>query len=260
MSETHGNLEELRETLRQELCRGFSSPVYAFLVVLAFALGLGAGYWFSNRSPVPAQPAAPAATQAAPRRAAPTRAAATAAPREPKRYNVSPDDDPALGPEDAPVTIIEFSDYQCPYCRRFREQTLDKILETYGDKVRFVYRDFPLESIHPYAVSAAIAAECADEQGKFWPFHDKLFEGGKFGDDVYLQYAEELGLDVDEFARCIKEQRYLDEVMKDLQDGLEVGVRGTPTFFINGIPLVGAVPFSAFQQIIEQELQAQQQK
>ncbi len=252
------SMDEWRETLAQELCRGFGSPVYSFLVVLAFALGIGIGYLIwrqptARTSPTP-PPAAEVQVQptAAPARPQPT--------NTPKRYNVSPDDDPALGPEDAPVVIIEFSDYQCPYCRRFRLQTLDKILENYGDKVRFVYRDFPLEQIHPYAVSAAIAAECADEQGKFWPYHDKLFEGGKFGDDVYLQYAEELGLDIDEFARCLKEQRYLDEVMKDLKDGIEAGVRGTPTFFINGIPLVGAVPYSYFQQIIEQELQRAQQK
>ncbi len=173
----------------------------------------------------------------------------------PQRVEVSVDDDPAWGPEDAPITIIEFSDYQCPFCARFRKQTYDRLKEEYGDKIRFVYRDFPLTQIHPEAVPAAIAAHCAGEQGKYWEYHDLLFLGGReLGRETYVAYADELGLDVDEFSRCIDEQRYLDEVQKDFNDGAAAGVRGTPTFFINGIPLVGAQPFENFQAVIDQEL------
>ncbi len=173
----------------------------------------------------------------------------------PQRVDVSVDDDPAWGPEDAPITIIEFSDYQCPFCARFRKQTYDRLKEEYGDKIRFVYRDFPLVQIHPEAVPAAIAAHCAGEQGKYWEYHDLLFLGGRdLGRDTYVAYADELGLDIDEFSRCIDEERYLDEIQKDFDDGVAAGVRGTPTFFINGIPLVGAQPFQNFQAVIEQEL------
>ncbi len=197
----------------------------------------------------------------APGQAQGNRPSAPATPQGPQRVEVSVDDDPAWGPEDAPVVIIEFSDFQCPFCTRFRKQTYDRIKETYGDKIRFVYRDFPLTQIHPEAVPAAIAANCAGEQGKYWEYHDLLFLGGKpLGRDTYVEYADQLGLDVDEFSRCIDEQRYLDEVQKDFQDGVAAGVRGTPTFFINGVPLVGAQPFENFQAVIEQELAKAEQK
>jgi len=179
-----------------------------------------------------------------------------------KRVEVSADDDPAWGPEDAPITIIEFSDFQCPFCARFRQQVYDRLKETYGDKIRFVYRDFPLVQLHPNAVPAAIAANCAAEQGKYWEYHDLLFLGGReLNRDTFVTYADELGLDVDEFSRCLDDQeRHLDEIQKDFDDGVAAGVRGTPTFFINGIPLVGAQPFENFKAIIEQELQRLGQK
>ncbi len=188
--------------------------------------------------------------------AQPTAKAATPeAAQGPQRVEVSVDDDPAWGPEDAAVTIIEFSDFQCPYCARFRRQTYDRLKETYGDKIRFVYRDFPLVQIHPQAVPAALAAQCALEQGKYWEYHDLLFLGDKpLNRDTFVAYADQLGLDVDEFSRCLDEERYLSEIQKDFDDGVAAGVRGTPTFFINGIPLVGAQPFENFQAIIEQEL------
>ena len=198
-----------------------------------------------------------AAAPAAPSQGARPAEPPTAAPNQgQQRVEVSVDDDPAWGPEDAPVTIIEFSDFECPFCTRFRKQTYDRIKEAYGDKIRFVYRDFPLVQLHPQAVPAAIAAQCANEQGKFWEYHDLLFLGDKpLGRDTYVAYADQLGLDVDEFSRCIDEERYMDEVQKDFEDGVAAGVRGTPTFFINGVPLVGAQPFENFQAVIEQELQ-----
>ncbi len=187
--------------------------------------------------------------------------------REEGPVEVSADDDPALGPEDAPVVIIEFSDFQCPFCKRFHASTLPQIIEEYvkPGKVRFVYRDFPLTRIHPNAGLAALAAECADEQGRFWPYHDRLFERqDEWGPSpnaqaLFERYAEELGLNVEQFSACLSEQRYAEEVIKDLQDGVKYGVRGTPAFFINGRKLEGAHPFERFKALIDAALEQAQQ-
>lgn len=204
--------------------------------------------------------------------------------------NVSVDDDPFKGPEDARVTIIEFSDFQCPFCKRFRDETLDLILQTYGDDVRFVYRDFPITSLgHAYAQKAAEAAECSDEQGKFWEMHDLLFENqnemaslqkqvdspniegrtivsietarGTFYFDItddiakMKEFSQKLGLDTAAFNSCLDSGKYVSEVQKDLQDGQVAGVTGTPAFFINGKKIDGAQPFSVFKQMIDAKLE-----
>ncbi|MBI4019830.1 MAG: DsbA family protein, partial [Candidatus Aenigmarchaeota archaeon] len=172
---------------------------------------------------------------------------------------VSADDDPAVGPADAKVTVIEFSDFQCPFCGRFYTQTLPQIKQNYVDtgKIRFVYRDFPLESIHPNARPAANAAECADEQGKFWEYHNKLFENqGSLSDAYYKQAASELGLDMEQFNSCYDSKKYDAEVSKDFQDGASAGVTGTPTVFVNGRAIVGAQPYATFQAAIDQALAA----
>lgn len=174
------------------------------------------------------------------------------------------DDDPFLGKPDTPVTIVEFSDFQCPFCRRLWKDTLPQIKEKYllTGKVKFVYRDFPLSSIHPMAQSSAEAAECADEQGKFWEMHDKIFgEQDKLGtgtiqfDESDLkQWAGEIGLNKNQFNNCFNSHKYKDEVEKDFNDGARLGVSGTPATFVNGRLVSGAVPFSQFEQIIEAEL------
>ncbi len=183
-------------------------------------------------------------------------------PPEPKRVSVSEDDDPYVGSENAPVVIIEFSDYQCPFCQRFYKQTEKRLLQEYKGKIKFVYRDFPLEQIHPLALNASVAANCAGEQGKYWEFHDILFERqqewSRTGD--FVKYARELNLDVDKFRACMNNRSMVDEVRKDLHDGIKAGVTGTPTFFINGIPVSGAQPYEVFKQIIDQELQKEEQK
>lgn len=169
------------------------------------------------------------------------------------RLDVSVDDDPSIGPEDAPVTIVEFSDYQCPFCAR-AEPTIEQVLKEYEGKVRLVYRDFPL-SFHQNAQKAAEATECADEQGKFWEYHDKLFENQDALDVNNLkQYAKDLGLDSSKFDNCLDSGKYTEEVQKDLADGQSLGVSGTPAFFINGRLVSGAQPFSAFKQVIDGEL------
>lgn len=216
---------------------------YAILLPVAFALGLGAGYllWGSQ------------AEAAAAQKAQPTSAAAQQ--QEVKRYDVSEDDDPVYGPDSAPVTIIEFSDYECPYCSRWHSEVFLKLREEYGKKVRVIYRDFPLISIHGEALPAAIAANCANEQGAYWKYHDLLFSGGgEFGRDTYLMYAAQLGLKMDQFTQCIDTEKYSDEVMADYQYAADLGIRSTPTFFINGIPVVGAQPFNVFKEVIDKEL------
>lgn len=171
------------------------------------------------------------------------------------RVQVSVDDDPVLGAKDAPVTIIEFSDYQCPYCRVWHAQVFGELIATYGADVRFVYRDFPLDEIHPDARPAAIAATCAGEQGKYWEYHNLLFTSDLgLGAEARATYAQRLGLDLERFATCVARGATNDEVDGDLQDAFDIGVRGTPTFFINGRPLVGAQPLEAFASIIDDEL------
>jgi protein-disulfide isomerase len=165
------------------------------------------------------------------------------------------DDDPARGPEDAPVLIIEFSDFECPFCGRFYTETLPLIMENYGDQIRFVYRDFPLTQIHASAQKAAEAAQCAFDQDSFWEYHDLLFENQGALDDASLKgYADQLGLDGEEFADCLDSGRYAQEVQGDYRDGLAAGVEGTPTFFINGQRVRGAQPWQVFQATIEAAL------
>ncbi|MEX1071079.1 MAG: thioredoxin domain-containing protein [Anaerolineales bacterium] len=164
-------------------------------------------------------------------------------------------DDPALGAEDAPITIVEFADFECPFCQRHAQDTHARLLEEYGDQIRFVYKDFPLTSLHPNAYPAALAGQCAHEQDKFWDFHDLLFSGRLgLGDEAYLAYAEELGLDIEAFTACLEDQRYVESVQADYDFGIEIGVSSTPTFFVNGIAVIGAQPFDLFKQIIDFEL------
>ncbi len=161
---------------------------------------------------------------------------------------------PSLGPDDAPVTIVEFSDYECPYCRR-AEPIVKQVLERYPEDVRLVYRHFPLTSIHPRAQEAAEAAACAEEQDRFWDYHEKVFENTQaLSKEDLLRYGSELGLDTQAFASCVEENRTQARVEKDLEAGRGAGVSGTPMFFVNGIPMSGARPVEDFVRVIEEEL------
>jgi protein-disulfide isomerase len=221
--------------------------ITAVVAVLIFALGGAAGYFVARFSFDQAMEAQAAQQPSIPP-VQPTQG--------PVRLdNVETDGDPQIGPNNAKVTIVEFSDFQCPYCQRFRNDTFDALFEAYGDDIRFVYRDFPLSSLHPQAQKAAEAAECANDQGKFWEMHDLLYENiAILSEDLYLELADELKLDTEQFADCLDSDKYADEVAADQQDGASYGVSGTPTFFINGWKLVGAQPFTAFEALIEQEL------
>jgi protein-disulfide isomerase len=154
----------------------------------------------------------------------------------------------------APITIVEYSDFQCPFCKRV-QPTLDQLLKDYNGKIKLYYKHFPLNQIHPYAQKAAEASECAADQGKFWEYHDKLFENQNALDIQSLKkYAAELGLDTNKFNSCLDNGDKASQVNTELQEGISNGVSGTPTFFINGIELVGAQPYDAFKQIIDSEL------
>lgn len=181
------------------------------------------------------------------------------------------DDDPALGDPNAPVTFVEFGDFQCPFCNRFFREAEAQIIERYvkTGKVRFVYRDFAF--LGEESVRSAEAAECADEQGKFWLYHDRLYNFiwdnyfgknqngenvGAFSTGNLERLAAETGLDAGSFKECLSSRRYKAEVEKDTADGRAAGASGTPTAFINGKILVGALPFGQFEAAIEEALAA----
>ena len=174
------------------------------------------------------------------------------------------DDDAVLGSADAPVTLIEFSDFQCPFCRSFANTALKEIKKNYVEtgKVKIVYRDYPLP-FHPAAIPAARAAECAHEQDKFWEMHDQIYlEQDKQGSNTIEFGAEDLkswaknvtGLNHQKWETCFSSDKYTDEINKDLADGMAAGINGTPAVFINGKEVVGAQPYPVFQQAIEAAL------
>jgi protein-disulfide isomerase len=161
---------------------------------------------------------------------------------------------PAKGPETAPVTIVEFSDFECPFCSRV-VPTIDQVRGRYGDKVRIVFRQFPLNSIHPNAQKASEASLCANDQGKFWEMHDAMFADQKKLSIADLKAtAARLGLDAAKFDACLDGGTYSERVAADVKAGSEAGVSGTPAIFINGRMLSGAQPFEALSKVIDEEL------
>ncbi len=160
---------------------------------------------------------------------------------------------PSKGSPGAPIEMVEFSDFQCPFCLR-AHATVDQVLKSYGDRIHFVYRHYPLPN-HPNARPAAEASACAAEQGKFWQYHDRLFEQqSKLSEDDLKAHAAALGLDAPKFNACVDSHKYKSLVDTDVKDGDEAGVNGTPAFFINGRLLSGAQPMEAFRRIIDDEL------
>lgn len=176
--------------------------------------------------------------------------------------NVTPEDlkrlvsvnAPTLGPADAKLTVVEFIDFDCPYSKQafsgFRE-----MMEKYQDRVRFIIRDYPIEESHPRASVAAQAARCANEQGKYWMYHDKLFASPDKHEDADLQrYADESGMDAARFHECLTSKKYEDTIKGDLADGLRSGVEGTPTFFFNGLKVQGALNREMLEFLIKKFL------
>ena len=155
------------------------------------------------------------------------------------------------------MTIVEFQDFHCPFCKRV-QATIGELLARYGDKVKVVHRDFPLDNLHPQARRGHEAARCANEQGKFWAYHDKLYENApRATPDQLKAYAREVGLDLPAFEQCLASGKHRAAVQKDVEEGQRLGVTGTPSFFINGRQLTGAQPLEAFARAIDEELARQ---
>ncbi len=164
------------------------------------------------------------------------------------------DDDPSLGPLDAPVVIVEFADFECPFCKQ-AFPIIRGLAHQYPDAIRHVYRDFPLDDIHPNATIAAYAGHCAHAQNRFWELHDKLFQNQEnLERQNILLYAQQVGINVQTFSTCLDAQTTHNEVAQDVLDGLEAGVLGTPTWFINGVRVAGVLPEKVLQQIVEDTL------
>ncbi len=169
------------------------------------------------------------------------------------RYDVSMDNDPVRGSVDAPITIIEFSDFHCGFCGRFAAETLDPLLKNYEGKIRLVYRDYPFQTSG--SLVAALAGQCMNDQGKFWEFHDLTFKNQQaLTREQFISYAEQLGVDVATFTTCLDSQKYMDKVRKDVADAQTLGVNGTPAFFVNGRFISGAQPYTFFASYIDEEL------
>ncbi len=229
----------------------------AALVVLAFA----AGWWIGHTTAADLEVAGRLAALEKKVDALAARPAARPAAARPERRGPDPDkvyeidlgDAPVRGPEEAPVTIVEFSDFQCPFCRRVTP-TLARIEKEYGDRVRVVWKHFPLP-FHRDAMLAHKAAVAAGRQGKFWEMHDLIFENQKSLDlETLKAHAARLGLDVDRFVADLESPEVVRVIAADLEQGRKLGVSGTPGFFINGRFLSGAQPYEVFKQRIEQEL------
>lgn len=227
------------------------SHLYSVLLPMAFVIGLSVGYLFWGRSTSSAVSVAndPTGPQSVAQAQNPEATPSF------RRYQIDEDDNPVYGPANAEITIIEFSDYECPYCQKWHVEVLPRLLTDYSGQIRLVFRDFPLTNIHPNAIGAAVAANCAGEQNAYWEYNQALFttqQGLNLG--YYRDLANDMNLDLDAFQTCMQDETHADEVQADLEYAVNLGVRSTPTFFINGIPVVGAQPYEVFSQIIDQEL------
>lgn len=220
------------------------------VAVLFFVLGAVTSYFLFTG---PRNAAAAAQAQAAPQQGG----AAQAQPTDPpaRLSNVGIGKLPPEGPPDAPVKIVEFSDFQCPYCKAWNDNTLTPLIQKYGNKIVIYYRHYPLTQIHPEAMNGAVAAECANAQGKFWEMHDALF---RTQSAISVSNSESLagtiGLDTQKFNDCMSTNPYQANIQADISDGDAYGVTGTPTFFVNGVRLVGAMPIDSFTSVIDQAL------
>jgi protein-disulfide isomerase len=227
------------------------SHIYLALIPIATLVGFGAGYlvWGQDAAQDVAAAPDPIAQDVA------TVNQDVAAAAQASRLEVDPGGDPSLGPVDAPVTIVEFSDFNCPHCQNWHREVSEELLSTYPNEVRFVYKDFPVVGGGRVGFLGAQAAHCAEEQSAYWDYHNALFSGAYTLDSPGVdQIAVDLGLELEPFKECMVEARYAEEVRDDFNYGVSLGVSSTPTFFINGIPLVGAQPLVNFAQIIDGEL------
>lgn len=246
------------------------SPNYGLVIGLVIAVGVAAffaGMYFSNSNQITQEDLDDVISKLELKMLQNQLPTQHPQPQIPK--NISADDDPVIGDPNAPITIIEFSDFECPFCARFHVQTLPALMSEYinDGKVKLVFRDFPIQSIHPNALSASVAAECANEQGKFKEMHDVLFDNqrqwsnGETVDAVtlFMQYASAMELEQEQFDSCLTNGKYIDEIRGDLSDGRDYGVAGTPGFFVGNdeigyVELKGAQPFESFKKVIDAQL------
>jgi protein-disulfide isomerase len=219
---------------------------YSVLTVLAFAAGVLLGYVVWGVGSPEAQTASESSSGLA--------EAPAAQQQEYTRYDIPTENAYAIGPADAPITIVEFSDYQCPFCRRWHDEVYEPLLAAYPGKIRLVYRHLPLTSIHPDAMAAAEAAMCAGDQDAYWQYHEKLFSSESLGTNTYIGYAQDLGLNMSAFEACLSDHTHQQAIQADSDFAINLGVRSTPTFFINGLAVVGAQPLDVFKQVIDKEL------
>lgn len=234
---SNGNLIENSHAEKDEYITIKRSHFTVALVLIAFAGGMAVGYQMWGRGSPPPNVLVSQATNS----------------QESVRFDIPVDNQPFIGPEDAPIVLVEFSDFNCPYCRKWHQETFKPLLESYPGQILFVYRDYPILSQE--SVLAAQAAACANEQDAYWEYHNALFSKKyELGSKAYEAYAVELGLNAQELMGCVESGRYEDEIAIDTQFATSLGITGTPTFFINGIPLVGAQSLSKFIQIIDAEL------
>ena len=223
--------------------------IFDLLFAINFTLLVAlAGYVFLGQRALPAVPAAPSTPPLAATAATP----APVLPRAP--VDIATEGHPSRGPLNAPVTLVEFSDFECPFCTRLTP-TLDQLEANYGDNVRRVFRQFPLNALHPLAQQSAEASLCAYEQDSFWEMHDLLFEQPQALDVASLRAkARQLGLEMTAFDDCLDSGSNKARILADLGDGSRAGVTGTPAVFINGRLVSGAKPYSDFSQVIDDEL------
>jgi protein-disulfide isomerase len=213
-------------------------------LVAGFALGIGTRYL------------TPRAASAAPDPAPATSAAATppTLPGQLTPVAVATDGRPFRGKADATVTVVEFTDYQCPFCRQHFSTTYAQLMQQYGDRIKYVVMNYPIPDLHPFALQAAEAAECAREQGKFWPMHDRLFATDALDAGSLTRLAGESGADKGKFNACIQKGAMKTLVQQHIDQAVQLGINGTPVFFVNGRRIEGAVPVTVFSQYIEQAL------
>jgi|APSaa5957512622_1039677.scaffolds.fasta_scaffold02295_4 protein-disulfide isomerase len=219
----------------------------ALTSIVAFALGIMVGYFvwgYNAATDLPSQ----AVDSPPPAAEAPNLAPA-------QRLDVPTEGFPSEGPDDAPIVIVEFSDFECPFCTKWHNEVYQPLLEEYPDQIKLVYRNFPLTSIHANAHLAAEAAMCAGDQNSYWAYHEKLFES-EYGLGILAlnEYASELQLDTATFEECVSSRQYEDFVKDDMNYAISIGVQSTPTFYINGQIVIGAQPIQVFRQIIDSEL------
>ncbi len=218
----------------------------ALTAIVTFALGILVGYfvWGYNATPDLPNQVADVPPAEIPEQEAPA-----------ERRDIPTEGFPSEGPDDAPIVIVEFSDFECPFCTKWHNEVYKPLLEEYPDQIKLVYRNFPLTSIHPNAYLAAEAAMCAGDQNSYWAYHEKIFDNEHGMSKLALnEYARELELDTAIFEECLESRRYQDFVREDMDYAISIGVQSTPTFYINGQLVIGAQPIQVFRQIIDSEL------